>query len=245
MNIKRSTIEEVLDSETKMVIGGAKRYGAYFTNADGFNELLNNFILSVDLDRNIFVAFLSKLRKHHTLALFSTVRLHSVQAMMNMRQVLESGERAAYAIANPNDKDFTDIDEQGIMDFPDRLDQKRYKWLEVNYKASSDAIRNMKKSIDRSYAHSNLANAYNTFQFNEAAGRFDTFLFDIENKRRVKRDLWMIGNVAMGLMYLFYGINKNHGVIKFIDDFIPRLKDLENQNHKLKIELRKEKLTLN
>ncbi len=50
-------------------------------------------------------------------------------------------------------------------------------------------------------------------------------------------DLWMIGNVAMGLMDLFYGVNKGRDVIKFIDEFIPRLKDLEKQNNKLKAEM--------
>ena len=38
----------------------------------------------------------------------------------------------------------------------------------------------------------------------------------------------------MGLVDLFYGVNKDLNVIKFIDDFVPRLKALENENIRLK-----------
>jgi hypothetical protein len=39
--------------------------------------------------------------QENMLALLSTLRLHKVQSMMNLRQVLESGASAAFAIANP------------------------------------------------------------------------------------------------------------------------------------------------
>jgi hypothetical protein len=39
--------------------------------------------------------------KTHMLALFSALRLHKVQAMMNLRQTLEAGAAAAFAIAEP------------------------------------------------------------------------------------------------------------------------------------------------
>jgi len=59
-------------------------------------------------------------RKHHTVALFSTVRLHRIQAMMDLRQTLEAGACAAYAIANTDQASF-DMDEDGILNATQNL----------------------------------------------------------------------------------------------------------------------------
>jgi hypothetical protein len=56
------------------------------------------------------------MKKHHMLAMFSTLRLHRVQAMMNLRQVLEAGASATFAIANPEQHHFVDTDQHGILD---------------------------------------------------------------------------------------------------------------------------------
>jgi hypothetical protein len=71
----------------------------------------------------------------------SAVRLHKVQAMMNLRQVLEAGAAAAFAIANPEDRHFFKVDANNIITSPTRLAEKRYRWLEKNFKSGSDAIK--------------------------------------------------------------------------------------------------------
>jgi hypothetical protein len=157
--------------------------------------------------------------------------------MMNLRQVLEAGSCAAYAIANPDREGFADIDENGIVNATQELAKKRYKWLEDNYRAGSDAIKKMKSTINVSTAHSNIIYAHNNFRFDGEQGQFVTPFFDIEDEYLVKVDLWQIANVAMGLMDLFYGVNKNRGVIKFADDYISRLKVLEAENIRLKAEM--------
>ena len=237
MEIKQDTIGDIIESESQMILHGAERFGDYFINASEFNNLLQQFIKSVDPDRFIFAMFLAQIRKHHLLAHFSAVRLHHIQAMMNLRQVLEAGSCAAYAIANPDQAGFADIDENGIIDPSQELTRKRYKWLEDNFKKGSDAIKNMKGAINNSTAHSNIVYAHNNFRFDGERGKFITPFFDIEDDYLVKTDLWQIGNIAMGLMDLFYGVNKNLDVIKFVDDFIPRLKALETENHRLKAEM--------
>lgn len=237
MEFKQSTIGDIIESESRMVLHGAERFGDYFINASEFNNLLQQFIKSVDPDRFIFAMFLSQIRKHHTLALFSVVRLHHVEAMMNLRQALEAGSCAAYAIANTGREGFADIDKNGIIDATRKLTKKRYKWLEDNFKKGSDSIKNMKGSINSSAAHSNIVYANQNFQFDAKEYIFNTPFFDIENDYLVKIDLWTIGNIALGLMDLFYGVNKNLGVIKFADDFVPRLKTLEAENHRLKAEM--------
>ncbi len=237
MEFKQDTIGDIIESESQMFLHGAERFGDYFINASEFNNLLQQFIKSVDPDRFIFAMFLAQIRKHHLLAHFSTVRLHHIQAMMNLRQVLEAGSCAAYAIDNPDRAGFTDIDENGIADISQDITKKRYKWLEDNFKKGSDAIKNMKGTINNSTAHSNIVYAHNNFRFDGDQGKFVTPFFDIEDDYLIKTDLWQIGNIAMGLMDLFYGVNKDLGVIKFIDDFVPRLKALEAENHRLKAEM--------
>lgn len=237
MEFKQDTIGDIIESEKQMFLHGAERFGDYFINAAEFSTLLQQFIKSVDPDHFIFAMFLAQIRKHHLLALFSSVHLHHIQSMMNLRQVLESGSCAAYAIANPDQAGFADIDELGIIDPTKELTKKRYDWLEVNFKSGSDAIKNMKDAINKSTAHSNIVYAHNNFRFDSKQGKFITPFFDIEDDYLVKTDLWQIGNIAMGLMDLFYGVNKDLDVIKFIDDFVPRLKTLEVENHRLRAEM--------
>ncbi|HCM45352.1 MAG TPA: hypothetical protein DIS54_00745 [Candidatus Veblenbacteria bacterium] len=237
MEFKQATIGDIIESESQMVLYGAERFGDYFINASEFNHLLQQFIKSIDPDRFIFAMFLAQIRKHHLLALFSAIRLHHIQAMMNLRQVLEAGSCAAYAIANPDREGFADIDDKGIIDPTQELTNKRYKWLEDNFKKGSDAIKNMKGTINNSAAHSNIVYAHHNFRFDGQQGRFITPYFDIEDDYLVEADLWQIGNIAMGLMDLFYGVNKGLSVIKFVDDFLPKFKALETENHRLKAEI--------
>lgn len=234
MEFKQSTFGEIIESEREMFLTATDRYGDFFINASEFNVLLNEFVKSVDPDRFIFAMFLSQIRKHATLALLSAVRLHHVQTSMNLRQVLEAGACAAYVIANTGREDFADLDENGFLDPSQKLTNKRYKWLDDNYPAGSTAIRNMKGTINTSSAHANIVYAHNNFRFDSDTGKFDTPFFDIEDEHWVKTDLWSIANIIMGLVDLFYGVNKDLNVIKFNDDFVPRLKALENENIRLK-----------
>lgn len=237
MEFKQSTIGDIIESEKQMILHGAKRYGQYFINANEFDQLLQHFVKTIDPDRFIFAMFLAQIRKHHLLAIFSTVRMHQIQSLMDMRQVLEAGSCAAYAIANPKQEGFADTDNNGILNPNQKLTDKRNQWLNNNFKIASDFIKNMKDEINKSAAHSNIVYAHSNFKFDGEVGEFNTPFFDFEDDYLVKTDLWLIGNIALGLMDLFYGVNKKLGVIKFVDDFVPRLKSLEAINLKLRTEL--------
>lgn len=103
--------------------------------------------------------FLSQVKKHHTLALLSFVRLHHVQGLLDLRWTLEAGASAAYAIANTNPEDFVDVDTNGLLDPSQRLASRRYKWLENNYKEVSDFIKELKDEINKYAAHANIIQA--------------------------------------------------------------------------------------
>jgi hypothetical protein len=237
MIFKQSTIGEILDSEKEMVIRGVERYGPYFSNASEFIAILSTgMIKSIDPDHAVFCIFLSQTNKHLTLALFSALRLHHVQVMMNLRQVLESGACAAYGIANPNHADFAKIRNDHTLDPSKKLAKKRYDWLNQNFPAGSAGIKRIKDMINEIGTHANIVTAHNTFQNDLEAEVFHTPFFDYENERFVKVDIWLIANVARGIMDLFYGVNQTLGVIKLQDTWIERYRALCTENDRLKAE---------
>ena len=230
------TIGEILEKESQLFYAAESKYGDFFRNAANFNGLLQNFIKEHKTMSGIFAIFLSELKKHNILALLSVVRLHHIQAMLNLRQVLEAGANAAYALGNPNQDDFAKDNDLGILDSPQKLTDKRYKWLEKNYSAGSSAIKNMKDSINKSCAHSNITYATKNIGIskNDEQVILETPFFDDEDENLIKTDLWMIGNISLILMALFNDINRKSGLLIFTDVFIRDLLDLEKENLRLK-----------
>ncbi len=241
MDFKQGTIDEILTSEHEMVLCGHERYGEYFENALEFYKLLDEFIKSVNPDRFIFVIFLTQIKKHYILSLFSILRLHHVQAQMDARQVLEAGACAAYAIAKPDQSGFAETGEHGVLEIGKKVTGKIYKWLNGNFPDGSKAIKNVKGVINNSAAHSNIAYAHKSFKFDNKRGLFEAPFFDFEDKFLVQADLWQLGNIALLLMDLFCGINKKYNVIKFSDSFFDQLKLLGDKNQKIKEKMMKTK----
>lgn len=238
MELPQSNIDDIIKSESALVVRASEKYRRYFSNAMDFHNLLNTFIVSINKpDRFIFVAFLSQIRKHHLLAILSTARLHHVQTMMDLRQTLEAGSCAAFAIPNPDLSGFAESDDSGILDASQELSIKRYSWLDANYRQASETLKNLKKSINSSAAHANIVYAQKNFEFDSMSGKFLTPFFDFEEERHVKSDFWLAGNLAMGIMDLIYGVDKPIGALKFANHFIPRLKALEVENQAIKMEL--------
>jgi len=231
---KQDTIQDILDSEQELVQKALEKYGDFFAFAMEANALLQDFLTSVDATRFIFTLFLSQVRKHSLLAILSTARLHMVQAQMNVRQVLESGTNAAYAIANPEVSDFGEADDKGVMDTPQRLTNRRYKWLKDNFAESSRSIKGMKGILNDSTLHSNIVSGTLNFEPNFEEGVFGTPFFDVEDEFLIKGDLWMIGDIIQGLMDLFYGVNQKIVALKFSLDFLVRMKSLREKNDELK-----------
>jgi hypothetical protein len=238
MDYKQSTIGEILDSEREMVLRGGDRYGPYFTNASDFNGMLGNgMIESIKADRFVFAMFLSHVRKHLTLSLFSTLRLHHVQAMMNLRQVLEAGACAAYAIANLDPADFADVRDDGSLDPSKKLASKRYDWLDKNFPDGSSGIKRMKDQVNEIASHANIVAAQQAFKLDLEAGIFRTPFFDSEDELLVKTNLWQIANVALGLADLYYGVIQQFGGIRLQGGWPAKFEALVKENDRLKGEM--------
>ena len=236
MDFKQSTFGEIIESEREMILKGAELYEEFFINAFESNDLLITFIKSIDdLEKEIFLAFLSQVRKHNTLALFSSVRLHHNQAGMNLRQVLEAGTWSAYAIAHPDPDKFCEKDSSNILHVPKKLEKARNTWLDKNFKAGSDKIKKLKDLINNSVAHSNIIYSFQNFEVKPVNDPgFNLPFFDLYDEHKVKADLWLVANTSLMLIDLFYGVNLQYKTFQFIDDFIPKLKALVAKNNSLK-----------
>jgi hypothetical protein len=226
----QGTIGDLIETERRLALEAPERYGKYYAHAAESSVFFSCFAKSIDPDRAIFARLHALAKKHHTLALFSTVRLHQIQSAMNLRQVLEAGAAAAFSIANPEPHHFVEKDKQGLTNSSKKLNGRIYTWLDRGYGAGSQAIKEIKGLINETTAHANLINTNNLFDIDETERMFVTPFFDKEDHHHVRTDLWRIGRVGIVLLDLFYGVNQDRNVIKLVDDFVPRFKALAEQN---------------
>ena len=111
----------------------------------------------------------SQLKKYHLLAVFSFVRLHQVQGLMNLRQVLEAAVDAAFAVAHPDDiNDYGYTDKHGTIMTPQSFKKKRYAWLAANYKDGSDSLQSLKDAINRYGSHASVVQTMIIFRRSSA-----------------------------------------------------------------------------
>ncbi len=238
MELKQATLEEIVESERQLILDADSRYGQYYRHARAGSVFLSRCIVSIDHSRLMFGRFFALMKKHHTLALFSTLRLHKVQSMMNLRQVLEAGAAAAFAIGNPDEVGhFAVTDAVGLLDPTPELTKRRYQWLAQNFPAGSDAIKSKKDLINNLAAHANIISTDQTFRVNQSGDAVDAPFFDIEDEYFVKGDLWLMSSIAIELMDLFYGVNKDLNVVEFIPGFLGYFTDMARSNKALHSEM--------
>ena len=245
MAYPQSTLEAIVDSERSMFFDGEARYGRHFKHARAATMFLSLSVAGVDRDRSdIFWRFFSLMKKHHTLAFLSALRLHRVQAMLNLRQVLESGACAACAIADPDVRWFADIDTFGVMNPSKKLTEKRNRWLRENYPQASRRIEDVKRQINDQMAHANIVSADATFRVGQTPDVVDLPFFDAEDDYVVQNDLWLISDVAIKLMGLFYLVKENvarttgRSVLEFGLEFQNTFGHLAAENNALQDEIK-------
>ena len=236
---KRYSLSDLIKEESKLVLEAENKYKEYWNNAIEFNYLLNNFIKEAKPEAMFFMLFYSQIKKHHTLAILSIVRKHSIQAYMNMRQVIESTIGAIYGFHFKDREDFVDKLEDGTIKEKTSFKKGKYKLIQEKYEKHSYFFKNQKKFINEGPAHSNLIYAFQNFEFSKDKG-FSNLIFDKDDKLMAELILWFVGNTTLGILDLFREANQNENIITFVDDFDEKLKKLEENNLKLKEELEKE-----
>jgi hypothetical protein len=98
----------------------------------------------------------------------------------------------------------------------------------------------MKNAINRYGSHASVVQTMHNFQaqFGAAIPHFGTSFFDAEDPFRVKTDLWRSADIALAVLDLLYGVNRDFEVLTFAGDYESLFHDLARQHEALGEEMR-------
>ena len=236
--IERAGIRELLDTERALILDAPTKYGSAFDHALNSSIFLSNFVKSTK-PLETLVAFLSVAKKDHLLAVFSIARQHKVQAMMNLRHFLEAAVDAVFAMENPSAENFVTELDSGILDVPQKLRGKRYKWLEEKHPGSSKSIVEVKGALNETMSHTNLVLAQANFK-RVGKTHYEAPFFDADDQHFIRADFWLAGKCALVALDLFFGVNETTRAIELVDNFQGQFDYLLRQNFALRDELMKD-----
>ena len=232
-----STLATLFEEENRLLQLASGKYGKYFGHACDATALLSMFIKSANSDREIFVRYISHVKKHHTLSLMSTVRLHKVQAMFNLRFALESASNAAFSLCNPALENFFVDGPSSPARKTEVILRNTYKFLARSLPEYSCALKNVKDNINATAAHSNIVYTASTFRYDpDVSDTAETPFFDIEDPYFVKTDLWLISNAAVGIIGMIAAANEAGRGLELADNFLARFSELMKVNEELRAE---------
>ena len=120
---------------------------------------------------------------------------------------------------------------------PQKLTDKRYRWLEQNFKSKSDAIKTKKDLINDNHSHTNIVSSESIFRMDDTGALANSPFFDIEDNHLVKCDLWLASTIALELADWFYGVNKGLNVIKFMPGFDDAMRSLGAETNALRAKM--------
>lgn len=103
---------EFSETEHQLLKGAAAKYGAAWANAEDVTLTLSNVVMYPLIPCDAYLRFYSQVKKYHTLSILSTVRLHRVQAKLDLRYCIESAANAAFALAHPDTDNYYDIEKE-------------------------------------------------------------------------------------------------------------------------------------
>jgi hypothetical protein len=150
--------------EHQRLVDAESKYGNAFVNAYNTTTLLSNLMMWPVVDCDLFIRFYSQMKKYHTLSVISTVRLHRVQAKMNLRYFLESTANGAFSLAHSDTRNYFDL-QNNRAGGAQKATTKAYKWLEATYSAHSNFMRKLKADINEQTAHAHVINSQHNFDF--------------------------------------------------------------------------------
>jgi hypothetical protein len=198
-------------AEHQMVIDAEGRYGGYYVNAYNTTILLSNILMWPVTDCDVFIRFLSQMKKYHTLSMLSTVRLHRIQAKMDLRYFLESTVNAAYSLTHDDTKIYFDPSKKEQPN-PKKASQRAYKWIEAAYGQHSKRIKEIKDAINDQTAHANIFSSQHNFLYvpGERA-EIHTSYFDFDDEEWVRVDLWLCAEAGLIAIDLILAVQRQHG----------------------------------
>lgn len=234
--MERMLLHEILATENELVAKAINEHNKYFEHAQYAIDFLHTFIKSTSYEGVFFLMFFATVEKHIILATLSGVRMHHVQANFNLRYATEAGAWASYALAHPDPALYASSEEDGTLEPTKTLKMKMYKWLDEKYPDGSASVKRFKEATNKLSSHANIVDAHRNFG-DFGREKISTSFFDQNEEHHIKTDLWASANLAMGLLDLFYGVNKDHPQLVLQDDFLAKMNKLRDDNNALKEEM--------
>lgn len=205
------SLEVFSASEHEMVIDAERRYSDYFLHARNTTILLSNIMMWPIIDCDLFIRFLSQMKKYHTLSVLATVRLHRIQAKMDLRYFLESCVHAGYSLVHTDTTIYFDYAAMRQLDAK-KASLKAYRWIEAAFPDHSKTIRDIKAQINDQMAHANVINSQHNFRYVPGqAAEIHTSFFDFEDDKWTKVDLWRCAQSGLIAIDLLLAIQKQYG----------------------------------
>jgi len=232
----RMLLREISNTENELVRDALQEYERYYEHAQFAINLLHSFVKSSSYNGYFFFTFFASVEKHIILGALSGIRSHHVQANLDFRYAAEAGAWAAYALAHHDAKYFAVLEENGMLEPTQQLKGEMYKWLSEKYPEGSASLKKFKDSTNKLSAHANIVDAHRNFG-DLSQEKILTSFFDKKEDHHIKTDLWAAANLSMGLLDLFYGVNKDYPQLILQDDFLPNMRKLQSDNRSLKAEM--------
>lgn len=185
----------------------------------------------------MFLTFHAQFHNALVLCLLSSVRKHNVQFHMMLRQALENGVLACYALFETNKDAFYKVNKYDIIEIDKNIKVKAYNWLEKNYKDRSDMIKHMKEYINELFAHAGSPDPSN-FHFDRSSSEFYTKFFDSDDILFAKIRLHLVGKTALVFLDLFAKIIKTIPIVSLVDDFSQKIDSFINESIQIENEIK-------
>jgi hypothetical protein len=207
------SLAEFSAQEHRMLTEAASRYGSAWANAYDVTMTLSNVVMFPIIPCDLFLRFYSQMKKYHTLSVISTVRLHRIQAKLDLRYFVESTANAAFSLAHPDTKNYFDIEKGELFDAK-KASRKAYQWLDAEYPGQSAHLEEVKNHINEQTAHAHVLNTAHNFDIaQDPDTAIITSFFDFEDERELKTDLWLAAKAGIHAIDLLLSVQKKYGVI--------------------------------
>jgi hypothetical protein len=199
------------DEERQMIVDAEKTYGRYYVNARQASLVLSNLVSRNTVNCEMFMRFFTQVKKFHTLALFSIVRRHRLQAQLNTRVFYEAAVNTAYALVH-TDTELYFSRATGKPVKTQTATNRANKWLAAEHPAASKFIKDAKERINENYAHANIAVSHNNFQIvPNSIDKVRTPFFDREDRLVTEVELWALAQAGLVVTDLLITLQKQHG----------------------------------
>lgn len=229
---------DLANAERDLVEQARQAYPKHYAHLQFAIEVLHNCFKEAEAPAHFFIAFKASVEKHAALAALSSMRLHHVQTILNLRQVSEATAWAIFALAHPTDTEkYVEKSVDGLP-FPSQDKKKKmYDWVAAKYPKGSASLKRFKDYTNSLSSHANIIDAFRNFDAS-TDGVMSLLFFDSFQEHHLLTDMWSVANLTIGSLGLMKRASEDYQIVTWADDFPAKYKELSRHNNEILIELR-------